>query len=510
MKLLAEILGIVLILFMCSCEKYWDDHYNSQPETVDQNVWEALQDEANITLFIQFVNEYNYDTLFLTNDTYSLFIPVDDAFREFLDTGQMTSSILDYHISLHFIQSGYIQGKRKIQTLAEKFALFEKYGNSFLFDGIPVTFESPLYRNGKFFIIDKVGLPKPNLYEYFAVNNPVLKSYFDSQDSIILDKEKSRPIGFDDFGNTIYDTVSETINIFEKEYFPVSEEFRNKTATIVFPLEDDYNAALTEMALALGSGYQDYNDIPLIWQYEELIPYLLEHGVFENMLEESDFMKPPGKDSVRLKNILGDSIFVSYQPVDKAICSNGYAYNYADFSIPDTLFSGSVRYEAEWLLDETGINKYVWNEEAKVISDLPFEPRQEYIPDASNDSILTVYLTNKYSGTYSVEFNVDNLFPRKYQMIVRTHMNIGGIYDIYVNDELVKTFDYYDYILWRGLYFSVTGERYLPEGSFNIFDCWVENIYEYGKAKIRFEYNAPGNVQTNGLVVDYIEFIPAK
>ena len=35
-----------------------------------------------------------------------------------------------------------------------------------------------------------------------------MKNYIDSQDSIIIDKEKSEPIGFDPDGNTIYDTVS--------------------------------------------------------------------------------------------------------------------------------------------------------------------------------------------------------------------------------------------------------------------------------------------------------------
>jgi hypothetical protein len=120
----------------------------------------------------------------------------------------------------------------------------------------------------------------------------------------------SRPIGFDEYGNTIYDTVSETFNLFEEEYFPVSEESRYKTATIVFPLEEDYNAALTEMALSLGSGYEDHTDIPLVWQNEILIPYLLEHGVFENMVEEDEFIMPVYEDTLKMKNILGDSVVI--------------------------------------------------------------------------------------------------------------------------------------------------------------------------------------------------------
>jgi len=60
----------------------------------------------------------------------------------------------------------------------------------------------------------------------------------------------------------------------------------------------------------------------------------------------------------------------------------------------------------------------------------------------------------------------------------------------------------------RGLYFGVNGDVYSPNGSFNVFDCWVESISEYGKASIRFEYTGAGRVKTAGLVIDYIDFTP--
>jgi len=506
MKYLINILGIALLLLIFGCEKYWDDHYNSQSETVDQNVWEAIQNDTELSLFTKYIKEYNYDTLFLTDDVFSLFIPDDDAFSLLLDTGTMAPSIIDYHITLHYIQSGNIQGKRKIQTYAEKYAFFERFGSESRFDGKPLRFESPLYKNGKYFIMDEVGLPLPNIYEYYAINNPILKSYVDSQDSIILDKEKSRPLYFDDDGNTIYDTVSEVINMFELEFFPISEEFRNKTATVVFPLEEDYNLALTDLAVVLDM--VDYSDIPLEWQYDVLIPYLLEHGVFENMLEVTDFL--PGRDdTIKLKNILGDSVVLKYQPVDQALCSNGYAYNYDHFTVPDTLLTGSLIFEGEWLLDEIG-TKYGWDEEENVTftSTETFLPTREYVSDASNDSIMSLNYSSDYDGEAILEFDVENLLPRRYLMVVRTYMEVGGVYNIYVNDELVKSIDYYDYTLYKGIFPSVTGKRYIKEGPYNYFDCWVESIYDYGKTRIKFEYVEPGRVRLNGLVIDYIEFIP--
>ena len=88
-------------------------------------------------------------------------------------------------------------------------------------------------------------------------------------------------------------------------------------------------------------------------------------------------------------------------------------------------------------------------------------------------------------------------------------MDIGGKYDIYANNELVRSFDYYDYVRYRGVLPSVqTPLRFSQEGRFNRFDFWMENQTEYGQAVIRFEYKGPSSVAGNGLVIDYIEFIP--
>jgi hypothetical protein len=508
MKLTRYIAGTLLLLGLFSCEKKWEEHYNSDPETVNMNVWDAIQQNPDLSLFAQYVKEFKYDTLFLSDNAYSLFIPDNNAMTALTDTGTVTASMLDYHISLHFIQSRNVQGLKRIQTLAEKFAFFENTGSELYFDEITIQVESPLYLNGKYFVIDQVALPKPNLYEYFYVENPVLTAFIDSHDSIILDKELSRPIGFDEYGNTVYDTVSEIYNLFEEKYFPVSKELRSKTATFVFPREEDYNNALTEMALALGESYQDYNDIPIDWQFDVLIPYILDHGVFENLIEPSEFIPPPPPDTLKMKNILGDSVYVEYEPVDQAFCSNGFAYNYADFAVPDTLFTGGQRIEGEWLLQQVGANKFAWLEEVNLVSDASYEPLREFGADASNDSIVRVPFQLGYTGTYELEFNVDKLFPRKYLMVVRTHMYVGGIYDIYVNDELVAEIDYYDYVRGRELWKSVTGIRYKPEGGYNRFDCWVQNNAPYGEMKVKFVYKEPGNVQSNGLVIDYIDFVP--
>ena len=47
----------------------------------------------------------------------------------------------------------------------------------------------------------------------------------------------------------------------------------------------------------------------------------------------------------------------------------------------------------------------------------------------------------------------------------------------------------------------------MPDGRYNKFDFWVDNITEYGKAKVRFEFKGPSTMRANGLVLDYIECV---
>jgi len=226
------------------------------------------------------------------------------------------------------------------------------------------------------------------------------------------------------------------------------------------------------------------------------------------MLEPAEFALPQQTKKVNMKNIQGDSILVDYKPVEKSICSNGYAYNYENFVIPDSLYMNPSVFEAESLLKEIGANKFAWHDWVKVKSSVSFAPTRINNVRASNDSLVSIVFPIGYSGSFSVEFITQPIFPRKYLMVVNTNMNYGGIYDIYVNDELVRTFDYYDFVRFRQYNFSVTGERYAPNGNLNRFDMWLENITEYGPAKIRFEYKGPGFVGDNGFLIDYISFIP--
>lgn len=497
------IMGL-LFIGIWGCNDTWGEHYDTKPETVDQYLWDVIKANDDASKFAELMEQYELDSIFKEeyNDVYTLFIPSNNAIDGY--TGELNKEVTAYHILKHFIQPNNIAGQRKIQTLLLKFAQFENTDQTYLYDNIPVSYTSPLYIDGRYFIIDEVATPKPSLYEYIAENIPALKLFIDEQDSIILDKELSKPLGFDDMGNTIYDSVITVLNLFEEEFFEVSEEFRLKTATLVFPTKGQYEAALTEVALNLtGSGYENHEDIAEEWQQEVLIPHLLNKGVFDNQRESSEFQRDT------LVNILGENVIIDFRPEDLVECSNGYAYSYANFEVLDSLYLSPLRNEGEFLLKTIGKDRFTWQDEVTLSSgDEVFTPDADFVNTASNDSILNIKFPKGYDGEFTLEFNSIPMFPRKYLVVIRTHMDFGGIYDIYVNDELVKTWDYYNFARFRGIIPSVVpGVRYKNDGRYNKFDFWVENITEYGPAKIRIEYKGPGNVLNNGFVLDYIEFV---
>ena len=107
--LTATILGLV------SCSKNWEDHYDVYPETVNENVWDVLQNKPEVSVFVQTLIDFKYDTLFKSDISYTVFAPTNDAMSSYKMENVIDTMLLNYLVTSHFVQSVSIQGKRKIQ-----------------------------------------------------------------------------------------------------------------------------------------------------------------------------------------------------------------------------------------------------------------------------------------------------------------------------------------------------------------------------------------------------------
>ena len=500
----------ILILFFLlagalSCQE-WEDHYAVPGGLLEKSVWESISAQPEFSLFSELVEEYSLDTIFESSVSYTIFVPDNQGMDsiDFNETDPLT--FIKSHIANTVFLTRNISGSKKLKTLSGKYAFLEEDTLGYLFNNARISRQSEMHRNGLYYALEGASRPFDNLFQYVERVSPSIAGYIRSQDSSYLDLALSRPVDINDDGEIIYDSVMISINLFEMLYFPLSEEFRNNKATVVFPTEQQYQGGLDAIKQALGLPI-DF-EIPRAWQYDVLMPFIMNHGLFEDEVEAEVFANE------KMKNILGDSVVIDYMPVEPYRCSNGLAYQYDVFSVPDSLYLSGYRREGEQLAASRGLGIYAWKDQSvvRVTGASSFEPEIQKVSGiASNDSILFVNFGKNFTGEYAVEFKIENVFPGQYQCIWRSNPRFGGVYSVYVNDELqtlpfnLTEFDL-DYL--NGAVISVTGDQYFyPDEGYNKLDC-LTTVEEFGDVWIRLEYKGPGDNQDNGLIIDYIELVP--
>ena len=497
-KQLYHIIPVFIILvFLCACNKPWEDHYEGTDPRIDMSIWDVIKDNPDFSLYAEYAQRCGLDSILKSSNSVTVFIPPVEALQSLADSGiDFLKGTLSYEIVPTLFLTRNVQQYYNLSTLSGKLALIENSNYSYFFDGKAIIYKSPLFKNGIYYKLEDIVYPKLNIYEYLQKYNPFFASYIDSQDSIFLSDSLSKPIGFNSEGQTIYkDSVILSINRFERDYFPVSEEFRDKVATLVVPSGDQYNEVIAKVGNYLGLA-----EIPALWQEKVLIPYLINQGLFDGRLDSTEFLKK------KLRNIMGDSVVIENQPTSLYIASNGYVYNYSSFTLPESFYKGNIRIEGEDLLDSIGSNVYAWKDFVKVTGDKSVKPERNIVPDASKGKILSVLFPQEFSGQYTIEFTLKNIFPREYQFIWSATYRTGAVYAIYVNDEKVREFDLYNLI--NTVFPQVGTIPFYPDKGFNKFDAHIQNIQEFGDIPIKIDYVAKGNSPDNGLNIDYIELIP--
>lgn len=532
MKLRYSLLLILVSMLAFSCmDDEWDQHYTSSSPTVDMKMWDALRDTvkfpeyAKYSKFVNYLVQAGYDSVLNTNNSFTLFVPDNEAFENYLQVGEDLEQTIGYHIGSTAFLPVNINGSRKLQTISKKYIQLSKIGDDVYADGINVVNQSPVFIDGIIMELDKVAYPRPNLYEYFKKYSSVMSWYIDQQDSLAFDVVNSNALGFDADGKTIYDSTFVVVNKFEDEIFPVAQEFRNKAATFIVFSQEQYEQALNDMAFKLGAGFNDYRDIPSDWQEDVLIPYYLETSVFDSAITYAKI----AKDTI--KNIWGDSVIIDHFNIDASTefqCSNGKVFTMNEFEVPEKLYVDTIRIEGESLIREKGDKRYEFIESVYASSGA-YEPTLGTASIASGEEFLNILLSTKkkvFAEEYYIEFTVPKLFPGDYKMRWRASNVTGGEISFWVNGSKVpfildkKVRGYLNagtYYAFENSYFRETiyqyGDKSVSPSSnrgWNQLDfdlTGTNKISQYGDVTIRVMYEGASR-QPQGINIDYIELIP--
>ncbi len=518
MKYIVKQFSILLLMasVFIACQPEIDDYFykDTDEEYVNTDVLSLLKENPDYTSFVDLVEEVNGDSIFNNGNVFTLFVPTNEAFNN-LDPTISSQDLFNYLVTESYISIHQIEQEAMLQSYGGKFVKFEVLGDSaFVYDGVDITKGSPLANNGRYYELADMVNPRPNIYEYFARSNPFFKAYYDNEDSIYLDKELSTPTGFDEDGNTVYDTVLSTINRFEEDYFEISEEFRSRRATMLVFSEQQYNDALVDVSTGLG-----IDSIPAAWQNDVLMPYVLDHSVFRNLVDYSTLQMGT------VNNINNDSVDINPENIDPNYyeCSNGRVYNYSNFGVPEELYMVN---DTVFLIDrltKLGDELYGWGTEFEITG-------TKFPPEISDTKSLIVDLGSRnYSEEFAFSYKHHNIFPGTYRIKFKMNLvgNIGT-WKFFVNDQQLplKQYPYQDFpSFWEWEYdlfdlrdgfispypseISPLFSTYVYNGQTCMFEALVEEgtITTFGDVDVRLEYVEPtggANSFNAGINIEYI------
>jgi uncharacterized surface protein with fasciclin (FAS1) repeats len=176
-----SILVFIGILFITACQDDWNNYYYRDPgENIERTVWEVINDNPDYSRFVELIKENQLDSIFTTDRSLTVFVPTNEAFANFVQDSIDISILLRYHIIERLLNIPDVQKFRIIETSSNKYALLERVNDTFTIDGKEITYFSPLCKDGRYYELNKVLYPSPNLYEFLSVNSELLQGILTS------------------------------------------------------------------------------------------------------------------------------------------------------------------------------------------------------------------------------------------------------------------------------------------------------------------------------------------
>ena len=508
---------ILLLLLLSACKDNDDYFYQDTPETLNQSMWDYLKADPNLSYYTDKMDQTGLDSLYDTGNTYTIFLTSEDEFLKAIDSDSGLIEALSYQIIPTNINVQSVDDYSIIKTVSEKYALIEndQSSSTYSFDGIQIAESGPQFLDGRYYILESCVIPAPNLYEYLYAYSSAYSNFVDAEDSIFFDIDESTPIGTSAEG-TVYDSIFDVFSRFADDYYDVTEDYRNQSATMVVFSTQQYEAAIDYIKTDLKT-----DEIPDVWVNEVLMPTMAENNIFNNTLQFEDFEE-------RMVNINGDSISVDISNINsdsRTICSNGVAYMVNNFVIPDTLYKSFPQIDSyDFVTTIVEDQKWAWGEEVSVTG----LEGTDYVPQlqantkelAANEHFFTLELDDDFDVNNNLRITIkqSNIFgAENFRLIWGGTSTICGLWKIYINDEPVqmrtysgKDSEYFDSNLFKNKTIkSITGmSNFKGDGTYNLADFEIHTLTEFTDVEITFEYHGPSESTigtTPGIVIDYLQ-----
>ncbi len=263
-----------LLLGVSSCNK--EDDYFKRPEEMKARMFERLQQDPDLSTFVQAVEKAGLADILNRSGLYTAFAPTNAAFDEYFRTSGYASldavpdstlkELVDYHLLVPMKFSFDFSGEVRYPTRAFKYASINRTTDAFTIDDANVI-TGKMDReamNGAIHGIDKVLRPQPGLNQ-FADLRPELSTFAAVLDTFTLrryDAENSSDVD----GDGVIDSVFTEESLLELEW-----RDQEKLFTVFAPTNASFAAFL-----ATQPQYKTLGDVP-----RPVLEYIINYHLLE-------------------------------------------------------------------------------------------------------------------------------------------------------------------------------------------------------------------------------------
>jgi hypothetical protein len=415
---------MVFLFAFFSCSDPVDERFEDM-EQASQTVAELIGDRPAYQGFAALLTETGLDSVLNRNTAFTVFALADDKLPDLTGFSvEEKREMLTNHISNFVLYSAYMDAGHSLKMMSGKNIFFGKSGTAiWVNDEVTLLEPNQLATNGVLHEVDGLIPVRPNLLEYIQ-NHPdyaYLAAFFNEGTTLLFDSLNSVPIGINEEGQTVYDTLWKQSNVFFSNMADLGGEDQRFT---MFLAPDALLDTAAEGSYKFG--------------------YLANPGSFilEGLYTSTDL---PGSytavDGFNL--VIGEG---NYTLLDKL--SNGYAYTLHGFE--GIRIPRKFRWELTDVSDFDSIrhikatqyaDKYDQFDEI-TINDLDggfTSFKYEIFSGPLNKDYLQIITT---AGTSAgVQFNLPPVLPGKYMVRIGAQIRRvdGMLFDGYINEERFGT-----------------------------------------------------------------------
>jgi uncharacterized surface protein with fasciclin (FAS1) repeats len=412
------IIAIAVTLDSCNLNDKWEDYYGNTPGLTGINVLTLIKDNENFSRFYDALIEYGFDNMLIKNQYLTVFVPSNSAFDGLPEySAEEWKSIIGFHIIYTNLYSRDFKDIDLLSTIGKFLKLRSKGNNEFSISeaNINMNFVDKYCKNGVIHEIDKLLVPKPNVYEYILQLDSsfsIFKNFLVSMDVRSIDFDKSVRIGVNDNGDAIYDTVWKTENYYLDNIAALNDEADKFTGFL--PRNQDVIDALNSI-----SGY--FGDVNEMDEktYNQVL-FIAFNGCFVNDKYTADIL-PDTIISVTGKKVAKS--IINFRQADMEV-SNGIVHVLEGLTIPRSFFVLPI-----WVECDRKENRRVSN--------------TTYIVEQLSDSRATNGTYVKYGcqfvGDY-LEFDVPMVLQTTYWLTWTGPKQGPAYYQLFLKDDITGEF----------------------------------------------------------------------